>query len=84
MAGQAKRDALGGARAELENLLEGLGGQATVGSVSRRLREGKGFFEPLAREGVTRKAPIDAFVALFPDVFELYGSGRGRGVRLKS
>ena len=84
VAGQTKRDALGGARAELENLLEGLGGQATVGSVSRRLRESTGFFEQLAREGVPRKAPVDAFVALWPDVVELYGSGRDRGIKIKS
>ena len=37
VAGQAKRDALGAARNELENLLEGLGGQASVSFVARRL-----------------------------------------------
>ena len=84
VARQAKGNVLGGARAELENVLEGLGGQATAGSVSRRPRESTDFFEQLAREGVSRQKPIDASVALWPDVFEPYGSSRDRGIKLKS
>ena len=52
--------------------------------VSARLRESTDFVEQLAREGVSRQEPIGAFVALFPDVFELHGSGRDRGIRLKA
>jgi hypothetical protein len=81
VAGQAKRDALGAARYELEKFLEAAGGQATVRFVSSELREkAPAFFEQLAREGLSRQKPLDAFVALFPDVFELYGSGRARGM----
>ena len=66
----------------MKNLLEGLGGRASVSFVARRLREeAPEFFEQLAREGVPRQEPMDAFVALFPDAFELYGSGHDRGVR---
>jgi hypothetical protein len=50
--------------------------------VSTSLRE-TNFFDQLASEGVSRKNPMDAFFALFPDVFELYGSGQQRSVQLK-
>ena len=84
MASQAKRGALGAARYELENFLEAVGGQSAVRFVSAELRaKAPAFFEQLGREGLSRQKPIDAFVALFPDGFELYGPGRGRGVRLK-
>ena len=85
VAGQAKRDALGAARLELESFLEAAGGQATVRLALSELREeAPAVFEQLAREGLARLKPIDAFVVLIPDVFEVYGSGRGRGVRLKA
>ena len=82
VAAQAKRDALGGARAELENYLESVDGQATVRAVGNEMRK-TAFFEDLAREGLSRRNPLDAFVALFPDVFEIYGSGATRGIRLR-
>jgi hypothetical protein len=82
LASQKKRDALVQARDEVVMLLERLGGRATVRKVSTSLRE-TDFFDQLASEGVSRKNPMDAFFALFPDVFELYGSGQQRGVELK-
>ena len=85
VAAQAKRDALGAARYELENFLEAVGGQAAARFASAELRaKVPAFFEQLAREGLSRLKPIDAFEALLPDVYEFYGSGRGRGVRLKA
>ena len=84
VASQAKRDALKSERNDMENYLEAAGGQAVVRTLISDLRlEVPGFFEKLAREGLTRQKPIDAFVALLPDVFEVYSSGRGRGVRLR-
>ena len=82
VASQAKRDALGGARAELENYLEAVGGLATFRAVGVEMRK-TAFFEDLAREGLSRASPLDASVALFPDVFEIYGSGATRGIRLR-
>jgi len=82
LASQKKRDALVQARDEVVMLLERLGGRATIRKVSTSLRE-TDFFDLLASEGVSRKNPMDAFFALFPDVFELYGSGQQRGVELK-
>ena len=70
------------ARDELVIFLERAGGRETVRKLSTSLRE-TDFFDRLASEGVSRKNPMDAFVALFPDVFELYGSGQSRGVQLK-
>ena len=76
VAGQAKRDALGEARAELENYLDAAGGEKTVRATMADLRaQAAAFFEQLAREGLSRLRPLDAFVSLFSDVFELYGSG---------
>jgi hypothetical protein len=82
LASQKKREALVQARDELVMLLERLGGRETVRKLSNNLRE-TDFFDRLASEGVSRKNPMDAFFALFPDVFELYGSGQQRGVQLK-
>ena len=48
------------------------------------LRDKTPFFELLADEGVSRRAPLDAFVALYPDVFEIVGSGGSRSLRLRS
>ena len=85
VAGQAKRDALGAARLELESFLEAAGGEATVRVVMSELRaQAPAVFEQLAREGLSRQKPIDAFVALFPDAFEILGSCRERSVRLKA
>ena len=85
VASQAKRDALGPAQYELENFLEAAGGQATARFTISKLRaKAPAFFEQLAREGLSRQKPIDAFVALFPDVFKFYGSGRERSVRLQT
>ena len=71
-------------RSELENYLEAAGGQAVVRKIIADLRrEVPSCFDKLAREGLSRLKPIDTFVALFPDVFEFYSSGRGRGVKLK-
>ena len=81
MAGQAKRDALQQQRDELENVLEASGGQASVRAVGTRLRE-TDFFDRLGREGLSRQRSLDAFVALLPEVFQLYGSGAARGLRL--
>ena len=52
--------------------------------VTADLREKTPFFELLADEGLSRKSPLDAFVALYPDVFEIVGSGKSRGLRLRS
>jgi hypothetical protein len=84
VAGQVKRDALNSQRSELDNYLEAAGGQAVVRKLIADLRqEVPDFFDKLAREGLSRLKPIDAFVALFPDVFEFYSPGRGRGVKLR-
>ena len=83
VAGQAKREALAPARDELENYLEGAGGQARLRAVGADLREGTPFFEQLAAQGLSRRAPLDAFVALFPDVFEIVGWGSSRSLRLR-
>jgi hypothetical protein len=82
LASQKKREALTQARDELVIFLERAGGRETVRKLSTSLRE-TDFFEQLASEGVSRKNPMDAFVALYPDVFELYGSGQSRGVQLR-
>ena len=85
MASQGKRDALEIARHELERFLGAIGGQATVRVISAELRaQAPAFFEQLARKGLSRQKPFDAFVALSPDVFEIFGSGRGRSIRLKT
>ena len=63
VASQAKRDALGDARGELENYLESVGGQASLRVVGVEMRKTE-FFEELAREGLSRRTPMDAFVAL--------------------
>ena len=63
--------------------LERVGGQETVRKLTASLRERSAFFELLADGGLSRRAPLDAFVALYPDVFELTGSGGTRSVRLK-
>ena len=79
VASHAKRDALGDARAELESYLEAAGGEKTVRAVMADLRtQAPAFFEQLAREGLSRQCPLDAFVALFPDVFEVYGTGNSK------
>jgi hypothetical protein len=83
IASQKKREALVLARDELVTYLERAGGRETVRKLSASLREKSAFFELLADEGLSRKNPMDAFVALYPDVFELYGSGQSRGVQLK-
>ena len=72
------------ARDELVRFIEQAGGRETVRKLSTSLREQTSFFKLLADEGISRKSPIDAFVALYPDVFELYGSGQMRGVQLKN
>ena len=77
MAGQAKRDALQQQRDEVENVLEALGGGASVRAVGET-----DFFDRLAREGLSRQRPLDAFAALFPEVFQFYGSGAARELRL--
>ena len=82
IASQAKRDALQPQSEELVNILEELGGEATVRAISTRLR-GSEFFEQLATEGLSRKVPLDAFVALYPEVFEITGSGQTRALRLR-
>ena len=80
-AGQAKRDALQQQRDELDDVLEALGGEASVRAVGARLRQ-TDLFDRLGREGLSRQRPLDAFVAPFPAVFQLYGSGAARGLRL--
>jgi hypothetical protein len=82
-ASQKKREALVLARDELVTYLERAGGRETVRKLTASLREKSAFFELLADEGLSRRNPMDAFVALYPDVFELYGSGQSRGVQLK-
>ena len=81
VASQKKRDALMSARDEVVLLLEKAGGQENVRKLASELR-GSSFFNILAGEGLSRKAPMDAFVALFPDVFEFVGSGSARSLRL--
>ena len=79
-----KREALIEARDELVRFIERAGGRETVRKLSTSLRERTSFFKLLADEGISRKSPIDAFVALCPDVFELYSSGQMRGAQLKN
>ena len=81
LASQKKREALVLARDELVTYLERAGGRETVRKLSTSMRERSPFFELLADEA--RRSPMDAFVALYPDVFELYGSGQTRGVQLR-
>ena len=83
LASQKKREALVLARDELVTYLELAGGQETVRKLTASLREKSAFFELLADEGLSRRAPLDAFVALYPDVFELTGSGATRSIRLR-
>ena len=71
------------ARDELANYLEEAGGQAMLRVVAAGLREKTPFFELLAAQGLSRRSPLDAFVALFPDVFEIAGSGSSRSLRLR-
>ena len=78
------REALVEARDELVRFIERAGGRETVRKLSTSLREQTSFFKLLADEGISRKSPIDAVVALCPDVFELYGSGQLRGVQLRN
>ena len=83
VASQGKRDALDLARHELESFVTAAGGQATIRVISAKLRAHvPAFFEQLAREGLSSQKPFDSFVAPFPDVFEIYGSGKGRGISL--
>ena len=82
LASQAKRTALEPEREALENVLEELGGQGTIRVVNARLPAT--FMPRLLAEGVSRNRPFDAFVALFPELFEFYGRGPTRGLKLKS
>ena len=80
-ASQATRDALQRQREELVNVLEALGGEATLRAIAAELRGP--VFEELVAQGLPRAQSLAAFVALYPEVFEIAGSGRTRSLRLR-
>jgi len=77
-----RKSALEAQRIELENLLEAAGGEESIRTLSRQLRQ-RDFFDTLRREGIGGTRVFESFVGLFPTTFSFTGRGATRAIRLK-